>query len=364
MSDQQHKPEGGRQQGAATVPVPGQSSSPPPHASQRPEVSFTPVSNGMDYLVSVFEHLTKSSPPTARDLKYAVLHLQAATEVILKAALAQEHFSLVFSDPAQASHELLETGKLSSCSTLQAFDRLKRIARLALSDKDRERIERLADIRNKLQHFGLQHSAHSVESRAAHVLEFLITFVHRHLIPGLAPSEKLSVERSMDSFRLQLKGITKLVRQRMNNLRQDLDPLADVTVQCPDCEQWALVADGRDEGPTCLFCLQTWDDSPASAAANYAWIVLGLDEQSGTMEEFDPPVWGCPGCSELSLVTESVTVSSKPASSPLCFSCGTVFSEYLTDCGGCGTLMDPGMPDKLPLCNNCSRFHYPGELLK
>ncbi|MFD5074512.1 hypothetical protein [Streptomyces sp. NPDC058371] len=48
-------------------------------------VDFPPVENGLDYLLSVVEHLAR--PPqdmTPRHLKYAVLHLQAATEVLLK----------------------------------------------------------------------------------------------------------------------------------------------------------------------------------------------------------------------------------------------------------------------------------------
>lgn len=50
----------------------------------------------MDYLVSVLKHLTEgATPPSARDLKYTALHLQAATEVLLKARLAREHFSLM-----------------------------------------------------------------------------------------------------------------------------------------------------------------------------------------------------------------------------------------------------------------------------
>jgi hypothetical protein len=53
-----------------------------------PTVDFPPVTNGMDYLCSVVEHLTGNPQP--RDLKYAVLHLQAAAEVLLKARLARE----------------------------------------------------------------------------------------------------------------------------------------------------------------------------------------------------------------------------------------------------------------------------------
>jgi hypothetical protein len=41
-------------------------------------LSFAPLQNGLDYLESVVEHLRDN--PDQRDLKYAILHLQAATE--------------------------------------------------------------------------------------------------------------------------------------------------------------------------------------------------------------------------------------------------------------------------------------------
>jgi hypothetical protein len=46
------------------------------------KINFPPIQNGFDYLMSTVEHLRER--PTARDLKYAVLHLQAAVEVLLK----------------------------------------------------------------------------------------------------------------------------------------------------------------------------------------------------------------------------------------------------------------------------------------
>jgi hypothetical protein len=50
---------------------------------------------------SVVSHL--GGTPSARDLKYAVLHLQAATEVLLKVRLIREHWTLVFKNPDKAT---------------------------------------------------------------------------------------------------------------------------------------------------------------------------------------------------------------------------------------------------------------------
>ncbi|MFJ8394132.1 hypothetical protein [Streptomyces sp. NPDC094144] len=344
---------GGQIPAPATVPAQGATKAKRP--SPRPDVFYTPVSNGMDYLVSVLKHLTEGeTPPSARDLKYTVLHLQAATEVLLKARLAREHFSLIFVDPLKATHDALQKGDFKSCSTMEAFDRLRNIASLPLEGEDRNRIKELSDHRNALQHYGLKHNAYAIESRAARVLDFLITFIHRHLIPGLKPAEAMSVERDMDTFRMKLKGIETLVKQRMNDLRSELAKVADVTVKCPDCEQWAMVADGKEEGPTCLFCHQVWPEDPESAAANYAWIILGLDDHSVIQDGGDPPVADCPDCGVYALVAQAVTAAGQPGATPLCFSCGTVFNNLVACESGCGAVFS-FVPDgeSIPMCSDC-----------
>ncbi|MFB6674471.1 hypothetical protein ACFCWG_19105 [Streptomyces sp. NPDC056390] len=352
-------PESSAEQTPAPASVPAQGAKKEPR-SPRPDVSYTPVSNGMDYLVSVFQHLTEgATPPSARNLKYTVLHLQAATEVLLKARLVQEHFSLIFANPTEAKHASLEKGNFQSCGTLDAFDRLANIARVEFDKDDRKRIKELGDHRNALQHYGLTHNAYAIESRAVKVLDLLITFIHRHLIPGLAPAEAQGVEATMDSFRLQLKGVETLVKERMNNLRGDLDKAAAVTVKCPDCEQWALVADGRDAGPTCLFCHQTWGDDRRSAAANYAWIVLGLEDIPSFAHGDEVPVTDCPECGQCALVTLAVTADRKADTTPLCFACGETFND-LIDCeGGCGSVLNIAPDeDAIHLCSHCLSVRY------
>ncbi|MDH6544839.1 hypothetical protein [Streptomyces sp. SPB4] len=69
-----------------------------------PEASFPPVQNGIDYLADVTGH-PGLGQPSPRNLMYAVLHLQAAAEVLLKARPVQEHWSLVSNDPGTAKHE-------------------------------------------------------------------------------------------------------------------------------------------------------------------------------------------------------------------------------------------------------------------
>ncbi|MFC8202226.1 hypothetical protein ACFUTV_43645 [Streptomyces sp. NPDC057298] len=305
----------------------------------------------MDYLVSVFKHLTEGSvPPGARDLKYTVLHLQAATEVLLKARLLVEHFSLVFADPAKATREAWEKGTFVSCTTLEAIERLGNIAGIVVTEGAKRDIKKLAEARNALQHFGLTQTAYAIEAGAARVLNFLLPFIHLHLVPRLEEAQQVGVERTMDSLRLKLVGIQSLVTARMKSLRAELDPRREATVECPDCRQWAMVADGAKDGPTCRFCHQAWGGA-TSAAANYAFIVLGQLEWLEVAHGGQPPVRDCPECGDTALVLDAVTAASKPAAQPLCFGCATHFAD-LRECeGGCGNVVS-GDSEQL-LCTDC-----------
>jgi hypothetical protein len=93
-----------------------------------------------------------SDGPDQRDLKYAILHLQAATEVLLKVRLMREHWSLVFRNADQATQSALSSGDFQSVGLKETLTRLKGIAGVDPSPKHREGFLRLSDERNKLQH--------------------------------------------------------------------------------------------------------------------------------------------------------------------------------------------------------------------
>ncbi|MBR7837390.1 hypothetical protein KDL01_29190 [Actinospica durhamensis] len=132
------------------------------------DVHFPPIENGLDYLCSVVDHLVKTGgeSPGARDLKYAVLHLQAAVEVLLKARLQAENWTLVFKVPSTAVRAKFESGEFESCSTQETLARLKSIVGLEFAAKDVTALNKLRGDRNALQHYGLTASGPATEARA------------------------------------------------------------------------------------------------------------------------------------------------------------------------------------------------------
>ncbi|MDX2929519.1 hypothetical protein PV411_34005 [Streptomyces sp. NRRL_B-16638] len=120
-----------------------------------PHVDFLPVPNGIDYLSEVVSRLARPDRNvTPRDLKYAVLHLQAATEVLVKARLQIAHWSLVVKDLSKCTREKYDEGKFESATIAESMRRLVDVVGLQIEKRDREAVEELGKLRNRLQHWG------------------------------------------------------------------------------------------------------------------------------------------------------------------------------------------------------------------
>ncbi|MFI5774339.1 hypothetical protein ACIA74_38735 [Streptomyces sp. NPDC051658] len=273
------------------------------------EVNFPPIANGLDYLLSVIGSLIDDEERvSARDLKYAVLHLQAAAEVLLKYRLQQEHWTLVFADPGKARKEELADGSLASCTPAQTVDRLRRIVGLPIGDKDAAALTKLAKTRNALQHYGLTDRARAVEARTAEVLDFLVRFLDEQLLPALSDEDRQRSTQDMRTIRGGLSRMQGFVTRRMQRLRAELEPHRNRTVVCPHCDQWALVvADGDSK---CRFCTVRTD--------TIDYVLRGDTGSNATFRR-------CPGCDDHTLVSGVLTAAAPDVPVDLCFSCGKTF---------------------------------------
>ncbi|MGI5255412.1 hypothetical protein [Actinacidiphila glaucinigra] len=289
------------------------------------EVHYPPVDNGLDYLVSVVDHL-RGEEVGPRELKYAVVHLQAAVECLLKYRLELEHWSLVFADPGRATRTELEDGSLGTCTVDQTIMRLTNLAGVAISPVEQSNLKFVAQLRNKLQHYGRPHDAkinrYVIEAKAADVLEFLTHFVDSELLPRLGAPPKGETAESLWRIREGLDEIRGYVLARLRRLRPHLDPVKSRTVQCWTCDQYALVV-GDEAGGYCWYChyRRGLDD----IALAYAYEVLERTEWPGDHGEPNP-VCCCPDCNVETLVRGVLTAADPKTPVNLCFRCGKTFS--------------------------------------
>ncbi|GHH57143.1 hypothetical protein [Streptomyces candidus] len=282
-----------------------------------PRVGFLPVSNGIDSLSEVVSRLARPDRDvTARDLKYAVLHLQAATKVLVKARLQTAHWSPVVKDLSKCTREKYDEGKCESATIAESMRRLVDVIGLPIEKRDREAVEELGRLRNRLQHWGLQETAALVRKQAASVLDFLMRFLDEQLIPQLGEQQIASLQEEMNLVRHGVRKIGTYVETRRARLRDELKEHADTAVRCPSCHEWALVVE--QENSKCHFCSRAWDSKQLAYAYEERF------ESGSTADEISSG--DCPKCWNRTLIIGVRTAAARDRRIDMCFSCVEVFT--------------------------------------
>lgn len=291
------------------------------------EMEWTAVENGIDYLDDAVRILAYPSAESdrRRELKYAVLHLHAATEVLLKYRLFRENWALVLQKPAAAQEitaRHVEIGDFVSCSVDTAIGRLRRELQVAISKEERDQIAALGKSRNALQHYGLIQAEAAIEAMAAVVLEFLNRFLDDHLLPDLPPPERNRVGDALGRIQSGLGQIRFYVEKRLKDLHAQLEPHKERTVVCPVCRQWTLVA--HPEGPArCLFCPMTMNPEQAAWLYSAEFVPYRSPPPTSALfsQPLQPAIDACSTCRSNTLVQGTVVSAGKGRSISFCFSC-------------------------------------------
>ena len=90
--------------------------------NQSEQLQLNLLDNALDYLLSAAEAVHRDEGP--RSLKEAVLHLGNGIELLVKARLARDHWTLIFSNTDQASYDKLADAEFSSVDFPKAIVRL------------------------------------------------------------------------------------------------------------------------------------------------------------------------------------------------------------------------------------------------
>jgi hypothetical protein len=148
---------------------------------------FALLENGLDFLRSAFERLSfaTSSDMVAPDsettekehLKYAVLHLAAGVELILKDRLRQKDWKLIVKKPHKVTDAMYEAGDFQSIDLTECVRALRVECNIVLTSDDNDALKQLKYIRNKLEHFTVIVSRKTVVDTASQVGGFILRFL-------------------------------------------------------------------------------------------------------------------------------------------------------------------------------------------
>jgi hypothetical protein len=104
------------------------------------------VKNALDFFQKSLKEFDKKP-------KYSVIHFHAAVELIMKARLLWEHWTLIITRPETANLKSFRSGDFQSISIKDARTRLESIIQDGLTPAEYECFLRLSDHRNRMVHF-------------------------------------------------------------------------------------------------------------------------------------------------------------------------------------------------------------------
>jgi hypothetical protein len=309
--------------------------------SNNVEVAFGLLENGLDFILSSTNHLSKSL--SKADIKYGILHLSSGIELVLKYRLSKEHWSLLFQDIDKASRDSFESGDFKSVDFESCISRLKKISSLEIKDEDCNNLKLFKKKRNKFEHFNILDSEIALKSYSTKVLSFIIDFIDEYI-----PKEDIKDSESeiLDKIRQNLVKFNEFVKHRLEEIKPILDSSKySPIVVCPICFQETLEI---DNGAKCYFC--NYNGTGYEVAENFINNVLGIDKYSCIKDGGDYPLYICPNCG---LETFVYSDTDTGLNSWICFSCGNCY-DY-DDIDFCSVCNEPFLckEDSGNICDDC-----------
>ena len=287
---------------------------------QSEELQRNLLDNALDFLLSAAESVGKDE--THRSLKDAVLHLGNGIELLVKARLAREHWSLIFSNINQASYEELAKADFGSVDFPTARKRLEQIAEVPIDKSVGSHIDSLRQLRNRLTHFTARLDSVQIKSLVAKSMTFCVEFCEQQVV--VTPD----TEGKLGEIHLNLIELQEFVNERTKSISEDWK--GALVWECPECWQKALVVDGGDVD--CKFCKQK--ANPQELAESSAEGQIG----------------DCPECGEESTFT--FVIYNNDHGEWVCFSCGVRGQNY-DNCSRCEQITSTLEVGDVAFCENC-----------
>lgn len=325
--------------------------------------------NAVDFLLKAAEEL-ENSP------RYALVHLCAGLELLLKGRLAHEHWSLVLEKPGTNAFGELEQGNFKSVAFKEALDRIAKVCGPAWSERDRTLLLNVSDHRNRVVHFyhaGLDGGDESLRAQVA-ADQCRAWAVFRRLVEGpwndalpLLASRLETLHTAFAQSRDYLLVRFEELGPRLESLRTEGKRID----KCAACELAALLVDEQPfqvEDADCLVCggghlavhftcpgcsqpFVTVPDDKVRCRCGRDLLLsemckqLGLDAGSGCNCWICTPYMG-----------SGSAYSSNDGSRHFCMACMQTYSEQPKPCVGCGTEWVGCDEESLTQCPLCAKW--------
>ena len=207
---------------------------------------------------NAFDFLERGIAEFDKAPKYSVIHFCAAVEMLLKARLMKEHWSLIVSKPDQANLAKFMAGDFSSVTLEDARARIRDVAGEDIGDDAYASFRALANHRNKMVHFFHNGLESDDKAKAQIVAEHCRSWFHLHRLLSRwndyfhdFGSEIAHADRAMKGHRKYLAAKFKALKPELDAARK----AGHAPKACSACGFGAAIPDALDDQIASLRCL-------------------------------------------------------------------------------------------------------------
>ncbi|MGF6465268.1 hypothetical protein [Paraburkholderia youngii] len=207
---------------------------------------------------NAFDFLERGIGEFDKAPKYSVIHFCAAVEMLLKARLMKEHWSLIVSKSEQANLAKFMGGDFASVTMDEARARLRDIAGEDIADEAFNSFRTLANHRNKMIHFFHADVDRDGLAKAQIVAEHCRSWFHLHRLLNRWDTDFRDFIADISRADRAMKGHRKYLSAKFKALKPELDAVRKAGGKpkaCSACGFKAAVPDPLDDEIAPLRCL-------------------------------------------------------------------------------------------------------------
>ena len=207
---------------------------------------------------NAFDFLERAIAEFDKSPKYSVIHFCAAVEMLLKARLMKEHWSLIVSKPDQANLAKFMAGDFSSVTLEDARARIRDVAGEDIGDDAYNSFRALANHRNKMVHFFHNGLDSDDKAKAQIVAEHCRSWFHLHRLLNRWNGYFHDIGSEITRADRAMKGHRKYLAAKFKALKPDLDAArkaGNAPKTCSACGFGAAIPDALDDQIASLCCL-------------------------------------------------------------------------------------------------------------
>lgn len=197
-----------------------------------PNEMFDPVvKNAFDFIQRALSSLEK-------DPRLSVIFFWAGLELLLKARLLHEHWSLILTKPEDADVNKFQIGDFHSVTFDKAVKRLKSVCGLTLKDADHDCFKKLKDHRNRLMHFVHEGYSDSPDSSILQqvALEQCTAWYYLHKWLRVEWKAEFGVYREeIEKTQDKIKANRKYLAAKFDDIKPKLEDMTSSGIQLSEC---------------------------------------------------------------------------------------------------------------------------------